>query len=172
MFLLIYLFSATNKSIALTHLPSPIYLFLFQASGSPYLCPCEPPAAVPQPIYPPRPVIYEPQYASQALATNPYGLSAAQAGRRQANLNVQAHITQIGNNNVNAQSDIGQSSKAQRRGNMNVQSGVSQGPAPVHHGQAQSVDTPSDAVEVPASSASASAGSGIGAAAVAGSKKK
>lgn len=67
---------------------------------------------------------YAPYGASQALNINPYALQAAQteAVRRQ-NLNVQAHIMQIGDNNQNVQSDIGQS---QRRQNLNAQSQISQ----------------------------------------------
>lgn len=73
---------------------------------------------------------------------------------------------------MNAQSDIGQSSKT-RRLNMNVQSGVSQSARPVVPAAPLPVapETPSDTIEVPANSATAEAGS-AGALAVAGSGKK
>lgn len=114
--------------------------------------------------------MYQPQFGSQALAVNPYGLSAAQAAQRRQNLNVQSHITQIGNNNVNAQSDIGQSSKSRRRMNMNVQSGVNQGPG---EASINIVEPPTDVVEVEeAPSVIASVGPAVSATAVAGPAQK
>lgn len=69
--------------------------------------------------------VYAPYGASQAISVNPYVVRAAQAEAiRRQNLNVQAHIMQIGNNNQNVQSDIGQSQK--RRQNLNAQSQISQ----------------------------------------------
>lgn len=68
---------------------------------------------------------YVPYGSAQTLTVNPSGMQAAQVAeaQRRQNMNVQAHVMQIGNNNQNVQSDIGQTS---RRQNLNAQSQVSQ----------------------------------------------